>query len=216
MNLSELRTATRNLLNEEVPGFWSDAQLNSYINLGVLRVNSIISGIREDFFTVSATFVMTAGTSLYALPSDCRFVRRIEIYDPTDPNSIIKIDEMKFPRLEANGDWLFTQNAQPKKFVLINNQMRFLPIPDSTYNIRIYYDARPVTLADDADAPTAPEDFHDLIVFWACILAKKQNEDDDAGFGTLFNIRKSELIETLTRRGGEDSLPVEAYLQGII
>jgi hypothetical protein len=216
MNLGEIRTVVRDLLNEEVAGFWTDAQLNSYISMAQSRVNSIITNIRQDYFTISATFQTTTGTKSYSLPSDCTYIRRMEIYDIADPNNIIKIDELKFPRLEANGDWLFTQNGQPKKYVVIAKAFDLLPIPDSVYNIRIYYDAVQTALATNTDTPTSPVEYHDLLVYWACVLAKKQNEDDDTGFMGLFNTRKAELIESLINRGGEDSTTVEAYLQGII
>ena len=216
MNLGELRTSMRNLLNEATPGFWSNAQLDAYINLAQTRVNSIISSTRQDYFTTITTFQTVAGTRSYAFPTSCKYIRRIEIYDTADANNIIKIDELKFPRLEANGDWLFTKNAQPKRYVITGTQFDLLPIPDSVYDMRVYYDMLPNPLSIDVDTPTIPADFHDMIVFWACLLAKKQNEDDDMGFASLFNIRKSELIESLINRGGEDAAPVEAYLQGII
>jgi len=216
MNRSEIRTAIRALLNEEVAGFWTDAQLNTYINLAMQRLNSIISATREDYFTISATFVTVAGTKSYTFPSDCRFIRRMEIYDPTDPNYIIKLDELRWPRTEANSDWPFTQNQQPKRYITRGQQFDIYPIPDGIYNIRIYYDSKPVDLATDADVPTSPTDFHDMIVYWGAMLAKKQNEEDDAGFASLFNARRIELIETLINRGGEDSKTAEAFLEGII
>jgi hypothetical protein len=216
MNLSEIRLQVRNLLNEDVPGFWSDAKLNSYINLAELRTNSIVSSVRQDYFTVSATFNCVAGTKSYNFPTGCKFIRRLEIYDPLDHNNIVKIDELKFPRLEANGDWLFTQDAQPKRYVVRGTQFDLYPVPDAVYSFRIYYDLGQANLTLDTDIPATPVEFHDMIVFWACVLAKKQNEEDDAGFVNLFNVRKAELIQVLINRGGEDSTTVEAYLQGII
>jgi hypothetical protein len=217
MNRSELRTALRSFLNEDIPGFWTDAQLNTYINLANDRVNSIISATREDYFTISATFSTVAGTKSYSFPTDCRFIRRMEIYDPTNEGNIIKLDELRWPRIEANGDWLFPlTTAQPKRYVTRGTQFDLYPTPDAAYPIRIYYDARPATMDSDDDIPTSPSDFHDMIVYWAAMLAKKQNEEDDAGYSELFNARKVELIQTLINRGGEDATTVEAYLEGII
>jgi len=216
MILSELRTQTRNLLNEDVAGFWLDTQLNSYINLAMQRVNSIISSTREDYFTVSATFSTAANTKSYAFPTTCRYIGRLEIYDAADPNSIIKLDELKWPRIEANGDWLFIQSGKPQRYIIRGTQFDLYPIPDSVYTLRIYYDASKVDLASDSDAPATPNDYHDMIVYWACVLAKKQNDNDDAGFASIFNVRKAELIEFLKNRGGDDPRTVEAFLEGII
>lgn len=217
MNRSELRTALRSFLNEETAGFWTDAQLNTYINLSNDRVNSIISATREDYFTISATFSTVAGTKSYSFPTDCRFIRRMEIFDSSDEGYVIKLDELRWPRIEANGDWLFPNApAQPKRYVTRGTQFDLYPTPDAAYTIRIYYDARPATMDSDADSPTSPSDFHDMVIYWAAMLAKKQNEEDDSGFAELFNARKVELIQTLINRGGEDATTVEAYLEGII
>jgi hypothetical protein len=140
----------------------------------------------------------------------------VEIYDPLDQNNIIKIDELRWPRIEANGDWLFTQFAQPKRYTIHGSQFDLYPIPDAVYHMRLYYDARKNDMATDTDTPDCPIDFQDLVVFYACMLAKKQNETDDDGFAALFNMRKVELVQSLIRRGGEDSHCVEAYLEGII
>jgi len=217
MNRAEIRTAVRSFLNEDIPGFWTNAQLNAYINLASDRLNSIIAATREDYFTISATFQTVAGQKSYSFPEDCRFIRRMEIYDPTNTSYIIKLDELRWPRIEANGDWMFpSTGAQPKRYITRGSQFDLYPIPDDVYDIRIYYDARPIAMDDDADIPTAPLDFHDMIVYWACLLAKKQNEEDDEGYAALFNARKVELIQTLINRGGEDPTTVEAYLEGII
>lgn len=216
MNLGTMRTNIRNLINEPSAGFWTDVQLNSYINMAVERMNSIISTERQDYFTVSATFTALQNVRDYSFPSDCKYIRRMEIYDTADPNNITKIDELKFPRLEANGDWLFTQNGQPQRYIIRATQFAIEPIPDDNYPMRIYYDQIQPALAVDTDVPTGPVDFHDMIVYWAAFLAKKQNQEDDMGFANLFDKRKAEMIETLINRGGEDSVAVESFLEGII
>jgi hypothetical protein len=157
-----------------------------------------------------------AGQKSYTLPIDCRFIRRLEIYDSSDVAYIIKLDELRFPRTEASGDWIFASNGQPQKFYVIGNHFDLYPIPEGIFQMRMFYDVRQLNMAAEADVPTAPLDFHDMIVFWACVLAKKQNEDDDAGFVALFNMRKAELIETIVHRAGEDARTVESYLEGIL
>jgi hypothetical protein len=206
----------RNLLNEETAGFWTDAQLNAYLEMGNQRLNSIIAATRQDYNTISAVFATVVGTKSYSFPTDCVFIRRLEIYDTTNADHIDKVDELRFPRTEANGDWPFSGPGQPQRYIIRGKQFDLLPIPDAIYNMRIYYDARPATLSADVDAPTSPPDFHDMIVFYACMLAKKQNEVDDAGFADMFRTRKQELVQLLIRRGGEDPTFVESYLEGVI
>jgi hypothetical protein len=214
MNRAEIRTTMRTFLNEESPGFWSNTNLDAYIDLANARVNSIISNTREDYFTRSATFTSVVGQKSYAFPSDCRFIRRIEIYDPTDAGYIVKLEEQKFPRTEANNDWMYGQSKQPKEYTMYGSQFNLLPIPDAAYPMRVYYDVRQSNLANDAATPDSPLEFHDSVVFLACLYAKKQNEDDDSWYGEMFRTRKEELLSYLMSRGSDDPKTVEGFLEG--
>jgi hypothetical protein len=206
----------RDFLNEDSAGFWSDAKLNRYINLANQRVNSIISNTREDWFTTSATFTTAAGTKTYAMPSDCRFIRRMEIYDPTDASDITKLDELRFPRTESGGEWLYGQTQIPKAYTIREQQFDLLPTPDGTYNMRIYYDFRNTDLGTDTATPASPIDFHDMIIFLACLYAKKQNEDDDSWYGEMFRTRREELLSFILSRGSDDPKCVEGFLEGVV
>lgn len=232
MNLGYMRTTLRGLLNEpESPGFWTDSQLNTYLSMGANRVNTIIVATRQEWFTVSVTFntqvyVPNVVPNTYAVPSDLMEIRRLELIQDTSipETSIVKLDELKFPRTEAGGDWLFTAPGQPVRYIFTGQAIRLLPPPDSIYTMRLFYTQRPLDITVDTAVPTTPVDFHDMIIFYAGMLAKRQNEDDiEAGpltegnnFASLFKNRKAELVEVVTSRGGEDSKAVEAYLEGVI
>ena len=220
MNRSEIRTNVRLLLNESTAGFWADADLDKCIDMANAKVNSIISSVREDFFTVSATFPTVAGQRSYAMPSDCRFIRRMEIYDASNSNNILKLEEFRFPRIEASGPWPFQSSGQPVGYVVRGEQFDLLPICDAVYTLRLYYDVRQDNLSGDSSSPSSPSDYHDAIVFWSCVLATMINgnpqEDSTGQFSTMFSLRKEELINSLLRRGSDDPKAAEAYLENFI
>lgn len=220
MNRSELRTNMRLLLNEETAGFWSDADLNKCVNMACQKVNSIVSGIKEDYFTASATFVTVANTKSYNLPTDCRFVRRMEIYDTSDTGKIYKVDEIKFPQTEAQGPWPYPYTGRPIGYYLIGTHFDLHPIPDGVYNMRIYYDTRKNDLSTESDSPSIPTDFHDSVVFWSCVLAASidgnPQEDNKETYASLFSQRKEELIQHLLKRSGDDPTPIVGYLEGLL
>lgn len=215
MNRSEIRTDVRTLLNEATAGFWTNANLNTYINKANQRVNTIIAATREDYFTESSTFSTVAATKSYAFPTDCRFIRRIEHYSTSDAGDIEKLDELKFPRTEMQGEWPFTETGRPKRYSVFGTQFNLGPIPDAVYTMRIYYDSRKSDLASDTDSPSSPTDFHDMIVYWTCVLALAQNKESSEEFVGLFNIRKAELIQSILSRGSDDPKTVEGFLEGI-
>lgn len=216
MNRSTIRGLMRNeFLNEATAGFWTDANLNNYINLANQKVNSIIASTRSDFFTTSATFSTIANTKSYSLPTDCRFIRRMEIYNTSDASDITKLDELRFPRTEAGGDWPFTTADQPQRYIVRGSQFDLHPIPNAVYPMRIYYDMRKDDLALDATEPSSPSDFHDMIVYWASALACVKNKEKFDEYAALFESRKQELIQTLLRRGSDEPMFVEGYMEGI-
>ena len=213
MNRSEIRTDVRTLLNEPTEGFWTDANLNTYINKANQRVNSIIAATKEDYFTLSATFSTVASTKSYTFPTDCRFIRRMEKYSASDASDIEKLDELKFPRTEMQGEWPFTETGIPKRYTVFGTQFNLEPIPDDVYTMRIYYDSRKDDLAVDGDSPSSPSDFHDMLVYWTCVLALAQNKESADEFVGLFNIRKAELVQSILSRGSDDIKTVEGYLE---
>lgn len=213
MNRSEIRTQVRALLNESTAGFWSDTNLNGYINMANQRVNSIIANTREDYFTTTSTFNTIAGTQSYQFPVDCRFVRRLEHYSVTDASYIDKLDELKFPRTEAQGAWNFSAPGKPVGYTVFGSQFNLAPIPDDVYPMRLYYDARKDDLALDTEVPLSPTDFHDMIVYWTCVLASVQNKESSADFSSLFTTRNAELVQSLLSRGGDDPMTVEGMFE---
>ena len=213
MNRQQIRNQVRTMLNEETPGFWTDTALNGYINLSLQHLSSIISAMKEDFFTVSSTFQCIQGVKSYLQPADCRFIRRMEIYRPSDPGFIQKLDQVHFPRTEARGQWPYYASSQPSGYTVTGNQFNLLPIPDQVYDMRIYYDQRQSSLATDSEVALIPPDFNDMLVYWTIVLALLQNGDDPKVFIDLFNSRKSDLLETMISHGGDDPNAVEGYLE---
>ena len=173
------------------------------------RVNSIIASTKEDYFTQSATFSTVVATKSYSFPTDCRFIRRMEIYSTSDPSDITKIEEIKFPFPGTGG----VTSGKPYGYTVYGTQFNLEPIPDIAYQMRIYYDSRKDDLALDAESPSSPTDFHDMLVYWACVLALAQNKEPSDEFVGLFNIRKIELVNTLLRRGSDDPMAVEGLFE---
>lgn len=214
MNRSEIRSLTRIWLDEASAGFWTDAELNTLINLSNQRVNSIIAALHEDYFTASSTFSTVSGTLSYNLPTDFRFMRRLEHYSATDASDIRKLDEIKFPRIESYAEWPFESAGKPRRYVIRGKQMDLYPPPNAIYTMRIYYDVRQDDLSLDTSAPLSPVDFHDMIAVDAAIKALIKNHEPAEELRILWAERKQELIDTLGGYKGDDPEHVEGYLEG--
>ncbi len=62
MNLQEIRNLVRVYLNEPIANFWSDATLNTLINVAVPKVHNRIKSTSRYHFTTRATFSTVANT----------------------------------------------------------------------------------------------------------------------------------------------------------
>jgi hypothetical protein len=178
------------------------------------KVNATIANLQEDFFITSATFSTTSGTKSYALPSDFRFIRRLEHYSTSDPNDIVKVDEMPFPRTEGQHEWPWASNGKPTNYVIRGSQLDIYPIPDDAYPMRLYYDARQSDLNQDSDSPTSPIEFHDMIALWAAILGLVKNAEPSTELQMLYKVRENDLVETFVHRNSGEDDRVEGFLEG--
>lgn len=70
--------------------------------------------------------------------------------------------------------------ATPAYWTFINQELRFYPVPDQTYTIRIDYIAQPLDLAAGSDVPKIPIIYHDLLV-WGAIAEIAYRERDWLG-----------------------------------
>jgi len=215
MNLSQLRNRTRFWLNElgTTAGFYLDSDLDGLINDGNQRLNRHITNITPSFFTVSSTFQTVADQKNYTLPTDFQKMIRMETYDPLNPSDIDKVSEVNFPRVEIQGIWPSTKVGKPQLYFVRSNQLEFIPIPDTVHDVRIYYTNAKASLALDADIPTSPVDFHDMIALHAVIFALPANSEGSSEYRLLYDQRKNDLMESLMDRDGSDPLMVDAYLE---
>lgn len=217
MNRGDIRSMCRTWLNEASAGFFTDAELDNFINVANQKLNRTIISYDPNFFTISATFQTTANTKAYTLPTDFQKMVRLEHYLTTDPNDIEKIEEIRFPRVELQGIWPAMREGKPRRYFIRNNQMEFIPIPDAVYDIRIYYDNARPDLNIDTDIPSSPGDYHYLIAMQTAILAVPKNQGDYAdNLARMYSEGKEDLMQSLLGRDGDDPENVEGYLEGIL
>ena len=215
MTRGELRTLVRMHINEVSAGFWTDATLNDCLNRGKDKVNSEITKLREDYFTVSKTFSTTANTKSYAWPANSITIRRLEHYASGDASDIDKLTRVAFPQTEGNRGWPYKASGKPREYVVRATQYDLYPIPDAVYTMRIYVEERQADMAQDTDVPTSPPDTHPYIAAWAALLAMTKQGMLSAPLGALIDQYHADLMELFTARGGGEAPAVLGYLEGI-
>ena len=212
MNRGDLRALVREHVNEPTAGFWSDAQLNIYLNLAKDQVTAFMVRLDEDFFELSATFSTAVGTKSYLLPADAMQVNRIERYTTADAYDITMLEPVGHHLLGRNG-YPFGSNNKPDYYDVRGVQFDLYPTPDAIYPMRLYYDQRQADMSQDSDVPGHPREAHPLIAARAAKMALTKQGDTGEAVKELIGDLEDTLSGWLTGRRGSVATTVAGYME---
>ena len=174
-NRSDIRSVVRDVLDEDPAADWTDAELNTLVNIYYHEVYSAIVDVFENYETTTAQSNSVADQQEYSLPSDVLKVRRVEInYDVSATNSApmralpVPIDAVR--RDLANTNLGVTINRGPV-YYLRGDNIGFIPVPTraGTNAIQIWYAPVRSDLTNDTtniDIPYPDRDYK-LIAYGA-------------------------------------------------
>jgi len=125
-------------------------------------------------FLKSETTVSTvASTDTYDLTAG--IFRIYSVRDTTNLRPIAYQREMQFDRAYGNGTasgvpYIYMLPGQAKALSTSQPQQKiqFYPIPSAVYSIKVRYFAEVTAMSNDSDIPTIPDEFHELLVDYAC------------------------------------------------
>jgi hypothetical protein len=224
MDLADLRNLTRTYIDESsstVDKFWSDAQVDTAVNIGVRRTHNRIKLVSRWHFTTRATFVTESGVEYYTLPANLKDLKIVSYEDENAKEKFIPRDPG--PNMF---NWKQTgvitpagtniSDSYPQAYWIVGATIRMIPVPQSIRTIRLYYEARITDLTDASDVPAFDEDYHDMAAKWAALelMPKNQDESDPKLVSALLADRDKELIQDVLHRLPEPYTQTVAYLQG--
>ena len=202
--LATLRTKVRRKLDETSADFWSDNDIDDYLNQAYYYYWNWAIQAQYRQCLQSTTLNITAGTAEVALPSDFIKIRLLEkvASDRTIP---LRFNERYEEQNATSGVGTSTETVFSYSFVGSNIVLQPTPQVTETGGLKITYFYQPTELSDDADTPDL-DDFHDnLLIQYAVVQAKEKEEaignggTDLAPFVmTLTKLEQSfkEIIET--------------------
>lgn len=197
--LANIRTAVRDVLDESSASFWSDAQLNRYINRAKDRVWNRVKSLNEDYFAVTrrstdgsltilgetysaASFAIAAGTRDYTLPPDFAEMRLIRCITTGFEDIRFIYRDLSAPAMRRMlevvenldpGDFYFDAIAEPPV-------MRIAPLSNTALDLEITYIAALADLSSDSDRLTLPNPLYIAVEDYAIARALKQDRNPDA------------------------------------
>ena len=142
VNLTELRTLTRQRADQENSQFVTDTELTRYLNnsWGELY-NLIIENFNDDYFTTSSTFSLTSGTDTYDLPSDFYKSRGVDLVVASTQS--IPLRRYNWAQRTRNS---VTVYARDYRYRIQKGSIVFTPSPSTNDSIKLYYIPSPKRL----------------------------------------------------------------------
>lgn len=165
--LAQLVTAVRDEISEPTPGFVSDAEVKRWLNRA--NYDLVDAGAIES--TTSQSITTVDGTEQYALESEAGLVEQVELVDASVSTEFTILRPLSLEERDTDG------TGEPRGYYVVENKLVIVPVPDSTYTLRVWYTRSGVTLSADADVPIIPARFHDLLTLFAVSQAKRKGDD---------------------------------------
>lgn len=180
----------------EITGYLNDAQndvFNEYPNL--------------PFFEATQTYTVNTSTSdiTNGLGVPTNLAQAIDlIYTGSDGETLIQYKDYKeldllYPDLD---DLTEHPAGKPQYWYMYALTPRVFPIPSTAYTVLLRYYKKPTLLAADADVPTLPSQFQELLVLGASyrVLQVKDNYDQAAILQNKFNEQLQKLVVQTAQR----------------
>jgi hypothetical protein len=184
MNLLQIRTKARRKLDELTAKFWSDDELDDYINETYRKIWELLIDNSYRKALKVANLNLVANTRTVALPSDYVKTRLIEhlvgsIYYPCKyyERYDTPVGSDSSPSAAYGDQYSFS-------YSFLGDSLVFEPTPinSETGSIRLTYFYIPDYLEDDTDEPDIPSLYHDLFVL-GCVIQAKEKEEMIGGGG---------------------------------
>jgi len=200
-DMSDLRTRVRDLLNESTSAFFSDAEINRWLNDGERDI--AIKSLCLEQILSKATVSGTRTVDIY-------HVKTLDVeYTPAagNPVGLLKIIPKQLGHLNLNG-------THPQYWFPWGKTIAIEPLPDAAYNLKVYVASLPtIEMSETTDEPQIPVSLHYLVIKYAyCRALMKDGLLKNAGFVyanyvyDLENIRSS-IVEKYQDRKSEYKLP---------
>jgi hypothetical protein len=176
--LLELRTRVRSYLDEPDARFWTDAELNNWINQAYFFAYMEFVQAFENYFATVVFQNITAGVDTYALPANFDKFRLLERVI----NNTVTIPLQEFNRIETSNlisSFTATNSYLPTyRFVGPNFVLEPMPQVTITNGLRLEYVPGAAPLVADGDSPVSTflNQWQELIVLKAVVSAKLKEE----------------------------------------
>jgi hypothetical protein len=175
---------------------WQDPELDNWINEGLRDVARRTETLL-DFNTSTQILPNQAKTPV---PRDVIRIHRVE-FCPIGASQVYPVNPSTYQEMDQYwGVFPMQQRSYPYYYVLWgfppSLTMQLYPVPSQAGNLNIYYYRLPKALVNDGDVAEIPEGWHDLVVLYCEVIAKRKDRDSSwSDAKDMYESSVSEMID---------------------
>lgn len=176
VTLLNARTDLRSRLDELSAAFWSDAQLNTWLNQGATDLSR-----KGKSLQTKTAIPVVANTQQYVAPNDLLSTHRAEFL-PTGSIMVYPLEIRLYAEMDSV--WGITQNIESYYPTHItqwqeppNTYFVLFPVPSSAGTLNVFYFRTAAAAANDNSNLDVPQGWEDLPVLFALYSALFKDRD---------------------------------------
>ena len=187
VTLGNLRDQLRLRIDRVNSNFFTDSELNTYLNDSYKELYDIlIQKFGDDYYVAAPVSITTDGTNdTYALASDFYKLLGVDIsFNTGNANTWVTLKQFMF----GERNFYKLPNVQGLygltnlRYRLRDNKLWFVPVPQASQSLRYFYIPRPTELDDDADTVDGVSGWEEYIICDAAIKCMVKEESDPMAF----------------------------------
>lgn len=172
VTLESLRDQARQRADMVNSEFCSDVEINQYINNSITELYDLLVSVNEDYYVTSGTVSLVNGTDSYSLPADFYKLLGVDV-DYNGQQIAIK------PFMFAERSRMQTAlSGAPFRYRLQGSNIKFIPEPDTSYTVTLWYVPRFTALSADASTFDGINGWEEYVIVDAAIKMLQKEESD--------------------------------------
>lgn len=178
-----MRTRLRRKLDESSESYWTDDELNDYLNEAYYYYWQWLLNARDNRALKSTTLNIVADTAEIALPSDFVAARLVEKVENNVTYPIEWFERFDEPNYTGGVTYSSHYPNFTVRFVGSNLVLEPTPNTSETGGIKLTYYFYPAEMSIDTESPDAGFSplYHDLLPYKASVFAKTKEEQYGGG-----------------------------------
>jgi hypothetical protein len=206
ITLAQLRARAEALADEPASStttFVTLAQFNEFVNDGIRALYNDVIAVQPEFRVTLTPFSITSTSTNYtSLPADFHSVRFVQVYPGTANEDYLP----RFSLREGQLQWRRSYRVE-------GSRLYIEPRENAVADYRLgYCPSAPVLTTESGAGGTLDvelEQFQDVIVLHAAIMARTKNEDDFADLAAQLGVAKARAAKWATGQRSADPSTVE-------